>query len=107
MAAFAVLEKKKSNPDIKLIVISPYVGQEKGWSSNEKAEYNYIKENCDEFLDLAPKYSRGSFQKRNHEMVNRSSVVVSYLMFSPSGTAQTVDYAKMNSKKIIALGQEE
>lgn len=44
--------------------------------------------------------------KRNEYMVNRSDVVVAYVLYSFGGAAQTLRYAEQRKKRIIRFSQE-
>ena len=94
MAALAVLDYRKTHPDIHLIVVVPYKGQSKGWSEKEKLIYTFINSSASEVVCLADHYFRGCMQIRNRYMVDNSSVCICYLNKCKGGTVSTVKYAK-------------
>ena len=106
MAAKAVIKMRENNERISLIVISPYAGQPDTWSDNDRFEYERIKNAADDFICLEAGYSKGCMRRRNHAMVDMSSVCISYLLYDKSGTSQTTDYAIQSGLKIISLIDE-
>lgn len=94
VAAQVVLEYKKNHSNVTLTIISPFVGFEKE------------KTNADQYIELAKKYSKGCFAKRNREMVDRSQKCIAYLAYSPSGTSQTVNYANISNVEVINVFKE-
>lgn len=101
LAAKAVIELKKSNKDIKLILVLPCKDQDKFWSLDEKVEYKFIKENADKIIYTGEKYDFGCMQKRNRHLVDNSSVCIAYVKKSRGGAAYTASYAKNKGKTVI------
>ncbi len=49
------------------------------------------------FVFICPGYSRACFQIRNEWMVDHSALVIAVFNGQPSGTKNTIDYAKRKS----------
>lgn len=93
-AARIVLERRASNPDIKLVCALPHPGFEKGRSYAEVAEFQRIVESSDYVCTVSKSFSASCYQRRNEWMVDRSSLVIAVYNGLPSGTGNTVGYAK-------------
>jgi len=106
MAAKAVLKMRDRNKRISLIVIAPYAGQADSWSDTDLFEYERIKNAADDFICLEAGYSKSCMRRRNHAMVDMSSVCIAYLLHDKSGTSQTADYAIQSGLKVINLAEE-
>ena len=103
LAASAVLEYREAHPEVRLIVVVPYEGQSRGWSQEEKDEYERIKSLASEVVTLANHYYNGCMQRRNRYMVDRSSECVCYLTREDGGTVYTVKYARSKGLHIRNL----
>lgn len=105
LAAEAVLRCKSDLPGLRLIVVVPHEGQERSWSLEEKRLYTEINQSADQVICLAEHYFRGCMQKRNHYMVDHSSICVCYLTKTDGGTAGTVKYARAKGLAVINLAE--
>jgi len=109
LAATMVVDLKRSDDRIKLILDLPYEGQDEKWSDADKRIYAFICDNADEVnvLGSKPDSRKNATEllyKRNRTLVDNSDYCVCYLKNSRrSGTAYTVDYAKRNDMEIINL----
>lgn len=102
IAARRVLQFKK-NYDIKLAAYIPCGGQEKSYTEEEKAEYYYILDNCDEVIVLSPVFYRGCMNVRDRQMVEHCDCVLSYLRTNKGGTYYTVKEAQKRNLNIIEI----
>ena len=96
-AAEIVLRLRNEGQNVKLICASPYDGFERGWSAEWQRRYNVILAAADLVRFICPGYSRACFQIRNEWMVDHSSLVIAVFNGQPSGTKNTIDYAKRKS----------
>ena len=96
-AAEIVLRLQKEGANVKLICASPYEGFERGWSAEWQRRYNVILAAADLVRFICPGYSRACFQIRNEWMVDHSALVIAVFNGQPSGTKNTIDYAKRKS----------
>jgi len=93
LAAEMVIEKKKTNPAVKLILVLPCKDQDKGWRPEQQATYAYIKTQADKTVYTAEKYFRGCMHKRNRHLVDNSKFCISLLEKHQGGTYYTFQYA--------------
>ncbi len=100
-AAEIILEKKQKNPALHLICAIPHPDFEKYRSVTEKERYNRIKNLADYVTIISPHYYKACYQKRNQFMVDHASLVIAVWNGSPSGTANTLRYARQKSVEII------
>jgi len=103
LAAQCVLSLRKWYPHIKLILVLPCTAQTKGWSKDDIAVYEEIKNQADKVVYTSHNYFRGCMFKRNRHLVNGSSVCIAYLTQEKGGTAYTVNYAKEQGLTVINL----
>ncbi len=103
LAAWAVLNLKKTCPDVTLTVVSPFAGQSQSYTPCQKRAFEQIKSQSDEFIILRAGYQSGCMMERNRKMVDMSSVCVAFLKKEASGTANTVRYALKNGLRVINL----
>lgn len=93
-AAEIVLSLRDAGQPVRLICASPYEGFERSWSDQWKNRYTAILNNADLVRFICPGYSRSCFQIRNEWMVDHSSRVIAVFNGQPSGTKNTIDYAR-------------
>ncbi len=109
IAATMVIDLKRSDDRIKLILDLPYEGQDEKWSDSDKRIYAFIRENADEVnvsekLPTSREKATQLLYKRNRALVDNSDYCVCYMKNNKrSGTAYTVDYAKRCDREIINL----
>jgi len=100
-AAEIVIEKRKNNPDIKLIMAIPHPDFEKRWNPDDRLLYDYAIKNADLVKLINDHYFKGCYQIRNIWMVDRSSRVIAVYNGTAGGTRNTVDYAHSKEIKIV------
>ena len=100
-AAEIVLEKKRNNKAVCLVCAVPHPGFEKRWKMYERYRYHNILRNADEVVTVNDRYFAGCYQVRNKYMVDRSSLVIAVFGGRPSGTKNTVDYAKHTGVRVV------
>ncbi len=92
---------------IKVIAVVPCLGQEFGWSSEQQKRYKYILSKCDDVIVLSDHYYKNSMNDRNKYMVDNSSVCIACWNGKPSGTGNTVRFAKENGNKVRIIKPED
>lgn len=93
-AARAVLEMKKICPQIRLIAVIPFPGQDGYFSPEVKQEYSRIKAAADEVVILSDHYYKDCFLRRNDYLLGNSSRMICYFDGAPrGGTYYTVKRA--------------
>ena len=100
-AAEIVLEKRKHNAALHLIGAVPHPGFENKRSEYEKELYIHILQNADYTTTVSDRYFRACYQRRNEFMVDHSNLVIAVWNGMPSGTKNTIDYAKRRGVKVV------
>ena len=106
MGGEIVLEKKKQNDALHLICAVPHPDFEKRRGFFEEHCYNRIIKNADYVTTISDHCYKACYQKRNEWMVDRSSLVTAVWNGQPSGTKNTIDYAKNKDIFIINILEE-
>ena len=103
-AAEIVLElRKKEELSLKLIAASPHPGFENRWSIEWQKKYAAVMAKADFIKEVCSHYSRGCYQIRNEWMVDHSARVIAVWNGSPSGTKNTIVYAKRKGVPVINI----
>ena len=102
-AAEIVLALRDEGIAIRLICASPYRGFESRWSREWQERYRRVMEQADLIRFICAKYSRDCFQRRNQWMVDHSARVIAVYNGQPSGTRNTVEYARQCGVPVILL----
>lgn len=100
-AAEIVLKLKREGLDVKLICAIPYRGFESMWGYDWQQRYRTILNSADFVQYMYPNYKRSCFQDRNEWMVNHASRVVAVYNGQPSGTRNTIEYAKKKRVPVV------
>lgn len=103
ICAEIVIELKKKYPYITLESAIPCETQPVRWSEPQRDRYFHIAELCDKETLLQHHYDKYCMMKRNKYMVDSSEYVLAVWNGSPSGTANTVRYARECEKKVIIV----
>lgn len=106
-AAEILLQKKKQNKNLKLICAVPHPGFEKGRTPVEIKRYQDILQQADEIKTVSDCYFKACYQKRNEFMVDRSALVIAVWNGMPSGTKNTIDYAKRQGVAVVNVLAEK
>ena len=93
-AAQIILRLRNEGQRLRLICASPYEGFERRWSNNWQQQYNEVIQKADLVRFICPRYSPLCFQIRNEWMVRHASRVIAVFNGEPSGTKNTIDFAR-------------
>lgn len=102
-AAQIVTDLKKEYPWITLECAIPCETQATKWSERDRDLYFNLIAKCDKETLIQHQYTADCMQKRNEYMVDNSDFVVSVWNGKPSGTGNTVRYAKNKGKTVIQI----
>ena len=89
-----VLLERERHLDIQLALLLPYTGFGDRFSARDRAELDRQKKAAEEVLYLSNHYFSGCMALRNRQLVENAELCIAYLTRAPSGTAQTVSFAK-------------
>ena len=103
IAALAVLELKKTYPQIKLIMVLPCHEQEEKWSEKDKKTYHQVLQKADKVVYVSNQYHSGCMFARNRHLVDYSAFCIAYMTENKGGTVYTADYAKKNGLTVINI----
>lgn len=102
LAARRVLEAKKKQPFVNLILALPCRDQTNRWKKELDVNlYQEIKGNSDSICHIDGFYDDSCMMKRNMFMVDNSDCCIAYVTRSGGGSASTVRYAVKNGLEII------
>ena len=101
LLAAEMLASLREKYKFKLVLVIPFEGQEKGFSTEWKRRYKYALDAADERICLSDEYYRGCYNARNRYMVDRSELVIAHYDGSAGGTRDTINYAKQQGKAVI------
>ncbi len=100
MIGTEILLKLKKKHNIQIIAVVPCLGQELKWNPKQQIRYNQILKQCDNIIIISEKYTPTCMNDRNRYLVDNSSVCIACFNGKPSGTRNTILYAKQTNCKI-------
>lgn len=100
MISTEILIKLRNNYNIKVIAIVPCLGQELKWKPSQQTRYNELLTKCDDVYILSNHYTPSCMNIRNKFMVEHSSICIACWNGKPSGTGNTIKFAKENGNRI-------
>ena len=102
-AAEVTLKLRQELHGIRVVAVVPFEGMQRGFAKSWHSRFNYITQNADEVITLAPKYSSEVYATRNNFLVDNSSAVIAYFTGDKGGTAYTVRRAVKKLAYIINI----
>lgn len=84
----------------KLVAAMPFPGFDENWSPQWRSRLYSLLDKADRAGYISPAYSRQAYQKRNEWMVNASSRLIAVWNGKPSGTLNTIRYARKKEIQI-------
>lgn len=102
-AALEVIEKRKRNPRVKLILVLPCKDQDKKWRAEDQATYSFLKTQADKTVYISETYTSTCMHERNRHLVNESRYCIAFLQKQSGGTAYTFNYAREKGLVIYNL----
>jgi len=106
LCAKVVLESKKENPSVKLILILPCKEQTRSWKKKDILCYDEIIACADEVIYICETYEKGCMLRRNRALVDRSDTCICYLNQKSGGTYYTVCYALREEVEVRNIAVE-
>lgn len=105
-AANIVLNLKAQYPGITLECAIPRETQAVKWNERDRDIYYDLLAKCDKETLLQQNYTSDCMQKRNEYMVDNSDYVIAVWNGKPSGTGNTVKYAKKKNKVVLLVNPQ-
>ena len=101
LAGKLVLLEQARHLDIHLVLLLPYTGFGEGFSAGDRAELQRQKKAAEEVVYLSNHYFPGCMAVRNRQLVEDADLCIAYLTHTPSGTAQTVGFAREKGVEVV------
>ena len=98
-----ILELRKKHRDIHLIAAVPFEGFDSHWNESWRKRYRRLLKKADEVNYICGGYASFAYQRRNEWMVDRSSRVIAVYNGEPSGTRNTINYAKKVDVPVVLI----
>lgn len=105
MAGEVVLELRRDLPELRLVAVVPFEGQERRFPLPWRLRYRALLEAADDAVVLSERYSRGVYLLRNRYLARHASAMIAHCRHSRSGTAQAVRLAREAGLDIVELGE--
>lgn len=105
-AAEAVLELRGRRPDVRLVAVVPFEGQQTRFSGADRARFDRVLAEADGVEVLSVAYHRGCYAVRNDFLVDHAAVLVAWYDGMPGGTHYTVRRALRRGLEIVNLHPE-
>lgn len=96
-----VLEAQKTRPKLQLMLVLPYTGHGERFFKGDLRELVRQKEAAEEVVYLSAHYFPGCMALRNRQLVEDADLCIAYLTHAPSGTAQTVGFAREKGIEVL------
>lgn len=98
-----VIALRELHRDVTLEAAVPCGTQAEKWSRQQRMRYNRLLDASDKVTVLQYDYSPDCMQRRNRYMVDNSSLLLACFNGSPSGTMNTIVYARRQGLKTIII----
>ncbi|MBE5758204.1 MAG: DUF1273 domain-containing protein [Clostridiales bacterium] len=102
-----LINLKKNHKEIFVIAVVPCKNQEIKWKPEQQKKYHTLLKKCDAVIILQEEYTTDCMNKRNKYMVEHSSVVIACYNGKPSGTGNTIRFAKEKGCKVRIINPDE
>lgn len=100
MIGAEILLELKNNYNIKVVAVIPCLNQEAKWKQSQQKRYKRILLQCNETIVLSKTYYTNCMNDRNKYMVEHSNVCIACWNGKPSGTSNTIRFAKNAGCKV-------
>lgn len=107
MIATEILLELRKTHKIKIVAVIPCLGQEIKWKPEQQSRYRKIIKQCDDKIILSKQYTPTCMNDRNQYMVQSSCVCIACWNGEPSGTGNTIRFAKESGLKIKIINPEK
>ena len=107
IATEILLELRGKYKNIKVVAVIPCENQEIKWREKQQTRYRHLLKQCDEITILNKEYTKTCMNDINKYMVLHSEFCIACFNGKPSGTGNTIKFAKSNNclVKIIDINK--
>ncbi len=102
-AAREVIRFRMTHPDVKLILFIPCLDQDAAWTERQRSLYDYILSSADEVRFVSESYDKNCMRRRNQAMAEECDILLAYVGYERSGSAQTLRIATTFGKEVYNL----
>lgn len=101
----ADLKERLLKGKIRLLLYSPFDGQESKWTDESKLRYYNLMAKCDDVIVVCdPGYAPWKLLKRDNAMVDQSTRIIAvWNGMESGGTYHTVSYARKSNREVIHI----
>ena len=103
LAAREVLKFKITHPDAKLNMVLPCIDQTRGWTPEQIDAYEYVLRCADTVEYTGEEYTVDCMKKRNLRLAETCDILIAYVGYDRSGSAQTLRFAQKMEKRVYNL----
>ena len=103
LAASAVLRLREQCSDVRLVLCLPCRDQDADWSISQRRKYREIMNLSDAVIYVSDDYTPSCMRERNLRLAQECDILISYVGYSASGSAQTVRMAERLGKQVYNL----
>lgn len=98
-----IMELKPTHPELNLVCVLPFKGQDRDYPSVDKYEYDVTLHAADQVICLSDHYHSNCMRVRNQYMVDHSSKIIGVVKHFKSGSGMTINYAKKKGIDILLV----
>lgn len=102
-AAEAVLKLINKDRQIRLIAACAFRGMEENWEMDWQERYYHVLSQSYLVYYISDTPGREAYFARNHWMVDRASRLIAVYSGAPSGTKETIEYARKMKRDIVLI----
>lgn len=103
LAAREVIRFRMSHPDVRLVLYLPCINQDEKWSEWQSDAYEYILSSADEVRYISEDYTKTCMKERNLALAEAADILIVYIGYSRSGSAQTARMGEKLGKQVFNL----
>ena len=103
LAAREVIKFRMSHADVRLVLYLPCINQNEKWSERQSDNYEYILSLADEIKYSSDEYTKTCMKERNQALAEVADILVVYVGYSSSGSAQTARMGEKLGKRVFNL----
>lgn len=103
LAAREVIRFRMLHPDVKLKLLLPCINQNENWSERQSDRYEHVLASADEIEYISDEYTKSCMRERNLALAERADILIVYVGYSRSGSAQTARMGERLGKRVFNL----
>lgn len=100
LVAEKLLALRKSQPQIRIILVQPFPGYQSRWTPAQQARAAAVEARVDKVVICCQRPSREAFLARDRHLVDGSAYCIAYCTKTSGGTAYTMRYAEKQGLRI-------